>query len=433
MGQSDPISYTCKCPAAGAGGIVLLFYRYWANTPHIPSQYLGNTKDPGELSGWHRAQMEKHSLAGKARIACEGFNITLGGTREGIAAYISACLVHWSFSGLPLSTSKAQDRFFKPSAGCACVFGPDRPISVRVTAEITPMGVTGYVPADWSMIEVLSPQEFHKRCHSEADGERILLVDVRNHYESRIGYFVSPQCGTPAVRPSIRRFSQWPLYVKRRLLRDLEAEEAAGEGSEHEPIAEKKEGRQIIAYCTGGIRCEKGVRWMQEQLGGEKVCTLQGGIAAYLAWMDEEIYAGRKQPEESLFRGRNYVFDARGSTGLSSRTATEPIATCHVCQVPSDNLSKCQSKGCHLVLVACEDCNASADPRCCPDCRGMDKGDTRQMCSCEKEREMRLWGGEQAAAMNTREDFSYLHNQGKEIDIRVRLIGGKEIIGRKSE
>jgi predicted sulfurtransferase len=370
--------------------------------------------------------MERHGLAGKARIASEGFNITLGGTREGIAAYISACLTHWSFSGLLLSTPQVQDQFFKPSAGCACVFGPDRPISVRVTAEITPMGVTGYIPNDWTSVEALSPQEFHRRCYEEGADERILLVDVRNHYESRIGYFISPRNGEPALRPPIRRFSQWPLYVKRRLRKELEAGEKIDEIEDGEKSMARRGGdttnrnrRQIMTYCTGGIRCEKGVRWMQEQVDlreGERVCTLHGGIAAYLAWMEEEVKVGRKRPEESLFRGRNYVFDARGSTGLSSAVMAEPVSACHICHEPSDSLSKCRSKGCHLVLVVCDDCNTGRDPRCCTDCRNMDEAGMasgenecmlgpqphpRPMCSCERERETQLWGGERARGLDT--------------------------------
>ncbi|TVY53539.1 UPF0176 protein, partial [Lachnellula suecica] len=110
-------------------------------------------------------------------------------------------------------------------------------------------------------------------------------------------------------------------------------------------------------------------------------------------------------PEESLFKGKNFVFDARGSTALGKGGDSEPVAKCHVCAASSDRLSKCRSKGCHLVLVVCAACELSADPRCCQSCLDMDilvhaDGDLetssgpRAICECEKERETELWGGE---------------------------------------
>lgn len=367
---------------------MLLFYRYWSNAPELPVPELAKTRDLESLATWHKDITEKYNLTGKIRIAKEGFNVTVAGTSPEIAEYIKSCCEHWSFAGLKLATQEDQKLFFKPSGGCACVFGPSKKASVRIRAEITPMGIENYIPSSWSTIEALSPTEFHQRCHDE----NILLLDVRNIYESRIGYFVSPQTGEAAVRPPIRRFSQWPQFIEAHL-QDVKA---------------KGEERQIVTYCTGGIRCEKATRWMYEKVGaqeGRKVCTLRGGIAAYLAWMDEEIREGRKEASESLFRGRNYVFDARGSVGLSAGVGVEPVAKCHVCGGLSDELSKCRSKGCHLVLVVCPTCD-EGDVRCCQSCRDMD-GDAareacpRPMCICESEREAELWGGQRVKVPKT--------------------------------
>lgn len=385
-GESDPISYTCTCPASSLGGTVLLFYRYWSNIPHLPLQDVEKTKDLESLAGWHKDLTEKHNLTGKIRIAREGYNVTVAGTKPDIDGYIRCCCEHWSFARLHLETEKDQQLFFKPSKGCACVFGPDKRASVRITAEITPMGIEGYAPAQWENIEALPPEEFHRRCHDE----KTLLLDVRNVYESRIGYFIDPHTGEPAVRPPIRRFSQWPQYIEQHL-KDVKGEE-----------------KQIMTYCTGGIRCEKATRWVQEKIGvqqGQRVCTLQGGIAVYLSWMDEEIKHGRKQAEESLFRGRNYVFDARGSIGLDTSTPLEPVSRCHVCATPSDDLSKCGSKGCHLILVVCTSCN-KGDPRCCRSCYEADTEfalttGPRPMCMCEIEREAELWGEQRVKVTKT--------------------------------
>jgi predicted sulfurtransferase len=374
--NSDPITYTCTCPARSEGGYVLLFYRYWANTPALPSEHEINTQDPHALAAYHRQLVSDLEIGGKFRIATEGYNITLGGTKSAIERYVQACCAHWSFAGIGLSTASERDAYFKPTPGCACAFSGKA--SVRVTAEITPLGITNYAPSSWSNVISLPPAEFHNLLQK---GD-IPLIDVRNHYESRIGYFVTSD-GTAAVRPAVRRFSQWPGYVVNHVL---------GNNAYKKP-------QGIATYCTGGIRCEKGARWMQEALakdGGNNdvpVYTLHGGIVAYQSWMQEEIDAGRKMPEDSFFKGTNYVFDARGAIG-----AQQAVAACHSCNKPEDRLGKCEMAGCHLVLVVCESCEQQGSITCCEDCRQIEvepqdapkRG--RRMCKCENDRERSIWG-----------------------------------------
>jgi predicted sulfurtransferase len=385
LGTSDPVTYTCSCscsaPNSSDKGTCLLFYRYYKNYPRIEPQPL---ETPEELANWHHSQADRYNLGGKIRVAQEGFNVTVAGTTTSIHNYIQDCRSHWSFANIPLSTKLEQDLFFKPSEGCACAFLGK--CNIRQSSEITPMGVTNYEPQDWDIIESLSPEQFHRRCMDE---ENIQLIDVRNHYESRIGYFVNPNNGEPALRPEVRRFSQWPQYVKKHVL-----------GGQREGMERK----QYLTYCTGGIRCEKGARWMAEGIrndegGSPNIATLQGGIAAYLAWVDGEIKGGRMLADDSLFRGRNYVFDGRGSTGLKEGSMA-PVSRCHSCGILSGDLGKCCSYGCHKVLVVCPNCDEGT-LRCCEDCLEIDekrlsrmngeKVGSRPICACEREREARLW------------------------------------------
>lgn len=374
--KSDPVTYTCTCPAQEEGGRVLLFYRYWANTPGVSPEHATRTLDPQTLADFHSQLTSELAIGGKIRVATEGYNITLGGKNSAIDKYVKACCAHWSFAGIDLSTPSARNAYFKPTPGCACAFGGKA--SVKVTAEITPLGITNYAPSSWTNVISLPPAEFHDLCQR---GE-IPLIDVRNHYESRIGYFVTGD-GTIAARPAVRRFSQWPGYVVRHVL-----------GNE---VYKKPEG--VATYCTGGIRCEKGARWMQEALAKEggssdtPVYTLRGGIVAYQAWMQEEVEIGRKKPEEGFFRGNNYVFDARGAIGVS-----DAVSACHSCGRAEDRLSKCGVDGCHLVLVVCKSCEEEGSVCCCEDCyqiSTIQAGSApinRRMCKCESDREKSLWG-----------------------------------------
>ncbi|CAI6341310.1 unnamed protein product [Periconia digitata] len=377
--NSDPVSYTCKCSAQTEGGKILLFYRYWSNAPTLPTEHVTKAEDADTLARFHESLASQLELGGKFRVAKEGFNITLGGTSPSIAAYIEECHKHWSFSNIDLTTEEARHEYFKPTPGCACAFG--NKASIRVTAEITPLGITNYSPSSWSNVISLSPPEFHDICK---DGS-MRLIDVRNHYESRIGYFVTGT-GEVAVRPAVRRFSQWPGYVARHVL---------GNDLYKAPIA---------TYCTGGIRCEKGARWMQEQLAANAsdddvpVYTLRGGIVAYQAWMEQEIEQGRKKPEDSYFKGKMYVFDARGAIAPDGETC-EKVSTCHRCGNGEDRLGKCRRAGCNLVLVVCEACEDDGGCNCCEDCRAtedkilQDGGSKeRGMCRCESDRERSLWG-----------------------------------------
>jgi predicted sulfurtransferase len=371
----NPVAYTCTCPCQTETGTVLLFYRYFAAPPSLLS-----TVTPAqlvELQTFHKSHVTSHSLGCKIRLSEEGFNITIGGSSDAIQSYITACLSHWSFAGLPLSTPQEIDDFFKPSPGCACVFAGRQDVLVK--SEITPLGVTGWLPRDWEIITELSPPEWHRR----AAEEDVVMVDVRNHYESRLGHFVGRN--GPTLLPAIRRFGQWPAYVKKMISEGtLDGQGAAA--------------KSVFTYCTGGIRCEKGARWLAEEMHRSgsveaDVYTLRGGIAAYLSWTEEEITAGRMQTSDSLFKGRNYVFDARGSLGLNGG---EKVATCHGCGKAEDQMEKCASPGCYLVLVVCKEC---MDIRCCEDCRGIELRQAknvapRPMCECERSREAQLWGPE---------------------------------------
>lgn len=397
-GLSDPVSFQCTCAASHQegdeeeeGGLVLLFYRYYANDPPLPSNISINNDLINELATWHKNITQKLNILGKIRIASEGFNITVGGTKASIKLYISSCLEHWSFRNLPLSSVRERKSFFKPSEGCACVFHPATEASVRICNEITPLGITNYVPRRWDSVEELPPAEFHRRCHEQ--GDRVTLLDLRNYYESRIGWFVNPTSGEEALKPQIRRFSQWPKYFDR--YKEEMKSAARGDGAD---------GEQILTYCTGGIRCEKATRWMAERddgvvQGRRQIATLKGGIAAYLDWVGEEICAGRMTSRESLFKGKNYVFDARGAVSLDC-SSEEPVSKCHVCGIKNDRLSKCRTLGCHLVLVVCDSCE-STDPRCCETCHdqrgaGSTVSKSREMCLCEKTREFGLWGTTQS-------------------------------------
>ncbi len=158
-----------------------------------------------------------------------------------------------------------------------------------------------------------------------------IIVDMRNHYEYEVGHFEN------AIEvPSDTFRDQLPMAVN--MLRG-------------------KEDKNIIMYCTGGIRCEKASAYMLHN-GFKNVFHVEGGIIEY----------ARKAKEEQLpikFKGKNFVFDER----LGERITDDVIAQCHICGAPCDTHTNCKNDGCHLLFIQCPDCAAKYEGCCSEDCR----------------------------------------------------------------
>ena len=143
-----------------------------------------------------------------------------------------------------------------------------------------------------------------------------IVIDCRNTKECQIGHFpnsVDPQTTT------FNQFTQWVKDHKHRWVGSTGNSGGGGgsdDGSDDDDDdkkpsnPKKKKKKSILMYCTGGIRCEKASAFVRHELGDEihEVRHLQGGIHKYL-----EAYP---DPTQSLWQGRNFVFDNRGSHGL---------------------------------------------------------------------------------------------------------------------
>ncbi|KAH0628482.1 hypothetical protein JD844_009727 [Phrynosoma platyrhinos] len=151
-------------------GQVLLYYCYC------------EVADPGGLCAWQKALCQHLHLTGKVRIASEGINGTVGGSKVATNLYMDAMLSHPLFKGILVRED------FKTSKGGAHCF-PD--LRIGVFEEIVPMGIN---PEKVSYKETgihLTPKEFHAEVEkylsrgNEGQADTILL-DCRNFYESKI-------------------------------------------------------------------------------------------------------------------------------------------------------------------------------------------------------------------------------------------------------
>lgn len=157
-----------------------------------------------------------------------------------------------------------------------------------------------------------------------------VVIDMRNHYEYEVGHFENS-----LEIPSDTFRQQLPMAV--------------------EMMKDNKD-KNIIMYCTGGIRCEKASAFMLHN-GFRNVFHLEGGIINYARQVKENGL-------DSKFIGKNFVFDER----LGERITEDVIAKCHQCGKPADTHTNCRNSGCHLLFIQCEACAARYEGCCSQAC-----------------------------------------------------------------
>jgi UPF0176 protein len=160
-----------------------------------------------------------------------------------------------------------------------------------------------------------------------------IVVDMRNYYEYEVGHFEN------ALEVSSDTFrEQLPMAVE---------------------MLEGKKDRDIIMYCTGGIRCEKATAYLLHH-GFANVAHLEGGIIEYVRQVKELGL-------ENRFKGKNFVFDNR----LGEQISEEIISHCHQCGDPCDTHHNCENPACHLLFIQCAKCREAFAGCCGEECRDL--------------------------------------------------------------
>ena len=159
-----------------------------------------------------------------------------------------------------------------------------------------------------------------------------ICVDMRNHYESEIGYFDG------AITPDVDTF--------RDSLDLIESD-----------LKEHKEDKNLLMYCTGGIRCEKASAYYKHK-GFKNVFQLEGGIIEYTRQVTSTGI-------ENKFIGKNFVFDHRRAEKITE----DVVANCHQCGTPCDTHTNCANEGCHLLFIQCSHCSEKSKNTCSTDCQ----------------------------------------------------------------
>lgn len=170
-----------------------------------------------------------------------------------------------------------------------------------------------------------------EKFNSLAQDPDTVIVDMRNYYEYEVGHFK----GAIEI-PSDTFREQLPMAVSM--------------------LSDKKE-KNIVMYCTGGIRCEKASAFMLHH-GFQHVYHLEGGIIHYANQV-------KQQGLPNFFIGKNFVFDDR----LGERITDDILAHCHICGTPADTHVNCRNDACHLLFIECEKCQEALEGCCSRMCQ----------------------------------------------------------------
>ena len=163
------------------------------------------------------------------------------------------------------------------------------------------------------------------------EDKNTITIDMRNHYESEIGHFKGAQL------PDVDTFREsLPIIEKK--------------------YNSSKDDKNILMYCTGGIRCEKASAYLINK-GYKNVYQLNGGIIEYARQVKEHNL-------ENKFLGKNFVFDNRRSERISG----DIISNCHQCGDKCDEHVNCNNEACHLLFIQCENCAKKYDGCCSIEC-----------------------------------------------------------------
>ncbi|GIR10600.1 MAG: hypothetical protein CM15mP22_0200 [Gammaproteobacteria bacterium] len=152
---------------------------------------------------------------------------------------------------------------------------------------------------------------------------------MRNHYESEIGHFKG------AELPDVDSFRESLPLIKRSM-----------------KILKNK---NILMYCTGGIRCEKASAYLIDN-GYENVFQLNGGIIEYT-----------RQVKENNIKINLLAKTLFSTIDLAKEFPLKLFQTATNAE-KSDKHTNCNNEACHLLFIQCKDCAKKYNGCCSKKC-----------------------------------------------------------------
>ena len=216
-------------------------------------------------------------LKGSVYLSPRGINFSISGTEANIEKYIDFMESDSQFLNIPLKKTYSETQ-------------PFRRMKVRLKKEIISLGRDDIDPRELTG-EYVSPQELLSMYENNED---VIVLDTRNEYETRVGLFEN------ALDLQLDTFRDFPKAI--------------------EQLPEEYKDKQIVMYCTGGIRCEKASAVMLKA-GFTDVKQLEGGVLDYF-----------KETGGKYWNGDCFVFDER--VALDTDLNETEYIYCYICREP---------------------------------------------------------------------------------------------------
>ncbi len=234
-------------------------------------------EDPVDLVRIYQQKCDDLKLKGTMLISKNGINFSLAGTKEATDTIITYLEEDNRFLNIPLKITYSETQ-------------PFRRMKVRLKKEIISLGRKDINPRELTG-ERITPQDLKNLLDNKED---VLVLDTRNEYETRVGKFEN------AIDLNLDTFRDFPKAI--------------------ESLPEEYKDKQIVMYCTGGIRCEKASAVMMKA-GFADVKQLEGGVLDYF-----------KETGGAYWEGDCFVFDER--VALDTELNETDYIYCYICREP---------------------------------------------------------------------------------------------------
>ena len=234
-------------------------------------------ENPVDLVRMYQQKCDELKLKGTMLISKNGINFSLAGTQQATDTIIAFLEEDNRFLNIPLKVTYSETQ-------------PFRRMKVRLKKEIISLGRKDINPRELTG-ERISPQDLKNLLDNKED---LLVLDTRNEYETRVGKFEN------AIDLNLDTFRDFPKAI--------------------ESLPEEYKDKQIVMYCTGGIRCEKASAVMMKA-GFADVKQLEGGVLDYF-----------KETGGAYWEGDCFVFDER--VALDTELNETDYIYCYICREP---------------------------------------------------------------------------------------------------
>ena len=223
-----------------------------ASVLNISAYLFTRVVDAAELKPVLRDRAVAAGLKGTILLAEEGINLFLAGDVDAVRGFVDALRADPRFAALRTKESWSETQ-------------PFGRMLVKVKREIIRMDHPTIRPESGRAPSV-APATLRRWLDSGRDdqGREVVLLDTRNAFEVDYGSFDG------ALDWRLERFTQFP---------DAAAAAAAD-----------LDGKTVVSYCTGGIRCEKAAIYLRES--GVDAYQLDGGILGYFEQVGGEHWSG---------------------------------------------------------------------------------------------------------------------------------------------